>query len=203
MWWSPRCRRRRCVARSPQPVTSSRLETDPLRVVQQQFALGGAARADVLRSRRRWRNPGHPAAVAKAAGADARSTTALAGRLPSQEPAATLRSGRPAAAAGLAGQPALAAGRAAAGRARGGGAAASQRAPIRRGDRQPVAAVQHHRPARHRRRWASPTCSDPATAYGASAAASRRRSSTPAHCCTRSAPRSPLSTRPRRSTAAP
>ena len=53
------------------------------------------------------------------------------------------------------------------------------------------------------RRWASPTCSRRPRRCGASPAASRRRCSTPAHCCTRSAPRSRPSTRRRHNTAAP
>ena len=127
----------------------------------------------------------------KAAGADsATSLPRWLGGFPNQELGAQLRSCRPAPADRSAAQPAVAAGRAAPRRARGGGAVSRRQRQSRRRHREPTAAVQHHRPRSAPRRWASPTCSRRHRRVEHRRRRQRRRCSTPARCCTRSAPRS-------------
>ena len=148
------------------------------------------------------RDRGHVAAAAKAAGADTRSACRVARAV--SEPAAggTVRSGQPAPADRSAGQPAVAACRAAAGHARRGGDAACGQRQCRRRDRQPAAAVHHQRAIRQR----GARLYQPVHARDRHLEHRRRHHAETVRCrhscCTRSAPRSPRSSRRRRNTAA-
>ena len=121
-------------------------QAQQLNLVRQRFALGGAS-ADVLTRKPSLRRPARRAAVAEAIGATAINYRA---RRPVAGPQPARRSPRRyAPAARPAGQSAVAACRTAPGwRGRGADAFGIRR--DRRGDREPVAAVQHHGLTRHR-----------------------------------------------------